>query len=178
MNPNFTIGQIDSITIPPGWIEVHEEKGRDVPFTMRRFQPADDENPILAFFYRGRRIDKDSAERFRQILALPAHVLSKKEFDDLKAVLRDKNDPEEFQVVIAKTEEFNGKRVLIVEGRYLGISEDNRHMFIDSDGTGSAVQEVFYQAHRRVFPLYYRTAAAAMKTIKWKQEVSQQANIL
>lgn len=168
MNPSFSIGQIESISIPPGWEELYEEKGRDVPFTIRRFQPPDDENAILAFFYRGRRLDNETGNKFRQVLSRSAHVLNQHEFNELSAVLRDKNDPEEFQLVIAKTEDFNGKRVLIVEGRYLGTSEDNRHMYIDSDGTGTAVQEVFYQAHRHIFPRYYKLAASAMRTIQWR----------
>ncbi|MBX9567827.1 MAG: hypothetical protein K2X77_02990 [Candidatus Obscuribacterales bacterium] len=169
MNPNFSIGQIQNITIPPSWEEHFEERERAVPFTMRYFHPQDDENAMLAFFYRGRRLDKVNGEKFRKVLESPAHVLNQHEFEDLRAVLRDKNDPEEFQVVIAKTEDFNGKRVLIIEGRYLGIAEDNRHMFIDSDGTGTAVQEVFYQAHRSIFPRFYKAAAGAMRTIQWKE---------
>lgn len=168
MNPNFSIGQIQTITIPAGWEEHYEERERAVPFTMRFFQPQENENAILAFFYRGRRLDNANGDNFRKLLQQPAHVLNQQEFEDLKAVLRDKNDPDEFQVVIAKTEDFNGKRVLIIEGRYLGICEDNRHMYIDSDGSGTAIQEVYYQAHRSIFPRFYRTAAAAMRTIKWR----------
>lgn len=168
VNPNFKIGQIESITIPDGWEELYEKREREVPFTIRQFHPPEDETAILSFFYRGRRIDEEGSDRFRTLLNKPAHSLSQEEFYALSSVLRDKTDPEEYQVVIAKTEDFNGKRVLIVEGRYLGTSEDNRHMFIDSDGTGGAIQEVYYQANRYIFPRYYRAAAAAMKTITWK----------
>lgn len=171
MNPNFSMGQISSISIPHGWLEYYEEKHRDVPFTIRKFQPADDENPVLAFFYRGRRIDGESGKLFKNLLSNPAHVLARDEFQKLGAVLRDMTDPEEFQVMIAKTEDFNGKRILIVEGRYLSTSEDVRHIFIDSDGSGTAVQEVYFQAHRAIFGRYYKTAAAAMRTICWKEPV-------
>lgn len=164
----IAIGQIESMTLPEDWLESYVDKPEGSPASLRLFHPTGEELAQLGFFYRGRRLAAKDGQAFCDLLRQSPHVLSGSELESIASLLRDKSDPEEFKLLIAKTEDFNGKRILVVEGRFLEISEDNRSIFIDSDGTGTAVQEVYFQAHKLLFGRYYRAAAAAMKTIKWK----------
>ncbi len=164
----YSSGQIASVAIPAGWEEAPEKKSGIPTMGYKSFHPKEAPQAELSFFYRGRRISKEGANAFKALLKKAPHVLSPGEFYSLKEILRDKSDPQEFAMLIAKTEEFNGKSVLVVEGRYLQIQEENRSIILDADGEGTAIQEIFFQAPKLIFPRYYRSATAAMRSIAWR----------
>jgi hypothetical protein len=85
----------------------------------------------------------------------------------LVKVVRDKSH--DFEVRSEKTEDLNGKRILSVEGEY----KDSGHtgsqtLYVDSDGTGSAVQEISYTASGQDYKLNMNKAQQAFKSIIWK----------
>lgn len=109
-----------------------------------------------------------SAEAFHDVLAKPAHVLSSPELKSIAEVLDAKSDASVFNTLSARTESLNGKSVLIVEGRYKEKQVDTYALFLDSDGTGGAVQEVYYQAPKADFMSKLKAAKEALKTVEWK----------
>ena len=105
------------------------------------------------------------------MLKRPAHELNLQELALIAEVLSDKQSLQTFATSGARTEDVNGKRVLIVEGRYKQNQYDVMHMFIDADGSGRAVQEVYFQAPAHLFTQFQEQARSAWRSIKWKQEV-------
>lgn len=164
----FSLGQIQEMQPPAGWQEGKPVKPTAGSSLYQEFHPADQPDVRLCFYYRGRRVSESAGEAFHDILQKPAHTLSAAELTSIKEVLRDKANPNAFGTLAARTEDMNGKRVLVIEGHYKGIQHDTHAIFIDSDGTGSAVQEVYYQAHKDKYERYHQAALGSLKSIGWK----------
>lgn len=163
------LGQLKKMDMPPGWEEGPDYTKRQHSASYHEFHPNGEPECQLGFYYRGRRTSEAAGRNFHNILERPAHALSEGEYMSLKEVLRDKaNQPEDFMVRAARTEDLNGRRVLVVEGRYTGNQNDTKHIFIDTDGSGTAVQEIFFQAPKDKFPTYINDASRAMQTLRWR----------
>lgn len=166
-------GQVAEMLLPPNWTEGRHQGAVSGTSSYRDFSPPGERDVKICFFYRGRRMSQDASQAFSNLLKEPAHLLKEDEAKalfnpPLKEILRDKAIPDGFNLESAKTEVVNGKKVLIIEGFFPGIQERTRAMYIDSDGTGSAVQEVYYQAPKDKFMKHQPNANAAFKSIKWK----------
>lgn len=160
-------GKIASMVLPPGWVAgIVDKKGAADLF--EEFHHPDTPSAVLAFYYRGRRLPGKTGQSFRSILENDQHVLSLKEIESIAPVLRDKQDPADFSMLTARTEVIGGKRVLLVEGRYKESQQDALEIFIDSDGTGTAVQEVFFQASRDDYKKYVHSIRKALASIEWR----------
>ncbi|MCA9802457.1 MAG: hypothetical protein KC777_10855 [Cyanobacteria bacterium HKST-UBA02] len=90
------------------------------------------------------------------------------EFQSLGEILRGKEKDELFQLDSASTETINGKRVLMLEGRYKSNDLRTMSMLIDSDGTGEAVQEVALVSPPDRFAALKGTTREMFDSIKWK----------
>ncbi len=162
-------GQISSMSMPAGF-----EKGKTVggTFANNSFQEyhlSSNANVKFYFEYRGRRMGAESSRAFHETLERPPHVLAPQELESLHQVLgANRSNKEDFKINSARTEDLNGKRILTIEGRYPHHGLSARTVFVDSDGTGSAVQEITFQAPTAEF--FKNTAASlnALKSIKWK----------
>lgn len=162
------LGQISKMNLPTGWEEGVQQQHRQHAASYQEFHPVGEPECQLGFYYRGRRTSELAGQRFRDLLNKPPHALSRDEIDSLKEIVRDKYSPADFQCSNARTVDIGGKRVLLLEGRYKAIQQDSKHLFIDSDGTGTAVQEIFFQAPKDKFANYAKVAEQSMKSIKWK----------
>ena len=163
------LGQLKKMNMPVGWQPGPDYSQRQHSGSYQEFHPAGDPECQLGFYYRGRRTSEAAGENFHNVLSRPPHALSEGEYMSLKEVLRDKaKQPEDFMVRAARTEDLNGKRVLVVEGRYTGNQNDSKHIFIDSDGSGTAVQEIFFQAPKDKFGAFIGEANQAMHTARWR----------
>ncbi len=111
------IGQVKQLNLPSNWAE----EDSATAFGASTFKSyADREHPgaKLCSYYRGERLDGQSAESFNNLLNQPAHSLSRSELQELSTVTRSKyGTPNEFALFSASTSNVNGKRVLAVEGR-------------------------------------------------------------
>jgi hypothetical protein len=164
-NPIITTGQIEALAVPDGWIK---RKGVRLPAGagLVEYHPPGHDDIRLNSFYRGSRISDDAARAFKECLAKPPHDVTPDELQTLSQVLRDKSY--DFKGS-ARTEDLNGKRVLIVQGHYT----DKEHtgsqtIYVDSDGTGSAVQEISYTASGQDYQMSLDKAQKAFKSIIWK----------
>lgn len=162
------VGQVRKMEMPLGWEQGPDYSKRQHAANYQEFHPNGQNDCQLGFYYRGRRTSESAGENFHNILSQEDHELSKNEYNSLEEVVRDKAKAVDFTLKSARTEEINGKRVLVVEGRYNKNQNDSKHMFIDSDGTGTAVQEIFFQAPKDKFAVYGNAATQAMKTVRWK----------
>jgi hypothetical protein len=162
------LGQIEKMTLPQGWEEGKPTSGGIGTRSFREVHPAEFPDAKLCFYYRGLPASDDAGKAFKNVLDQPAHILSKAEIDSLGEILRGKNDPETFNPLMIKTEDLNGKRVLTVNGRLTEKQADLKEILVDADGTGKAVQEIYFQAPKELYMRYMKAAQEAMQTIEWK----------
>lgn len=160
------LGQISEMTLPQDWKLGTTDSGSGG--TFREYHPAGRPEVKICFYYRGQRIGEEEGAAFKAVLDKPAHVLSKAEIQSLTEVMRNKHDPKVFHMMGAHTEDLNGKRVLVVEGRFVEKQYDTRSIYVDSDGTGTAVQEIYFQAPKADYMMTVKQAQDAFRSIKWK----------
>lgn len=160
------VGQISQMDLPHTWKLGTTDNTGGTDF--REYHPRNDPEVKLCTYYRGHRVDQPSADAFREVLKKPPHILSPSEIKSLAEIMRNKDDAKVFSMVVARTEDLNGKRVLAVEGRFIEKQYDTHALYVDSDGNGSAVQEIYFQAPKADYMLYIKQARDAFKSIKWK----------
>lgn len=152
--------------VPEGWIEA-EQPSNPGPRSLRRFHPDHQEDTSLGLFYRGHPVSTEAGKHFHQILGLPAHVLNAQETLSLEQVLNFIADPEVFELRSAQTMELNGRTVLRVRGLWKEGELESLGFFIDADGTGEVVQQIFFEAPKLTFQHHKEAAMAALKSIEW-----------
>ena len=124
------------MAVPQGW-ERRADARLPAGAGLVEFHPHGQDSVRLNSFYRGRRIDSESARAFQETLAKPPHQLRAEEIGALRNVLRDKAS--DFNIFFARTVDLNGKRVLAVEGCFKDKEHTSaRTIYVDSDGSGSA----------------------------------------
>lgn len=160
-------GQVKELELPHGWTKCPEEQ-RNSNVYLTEYRSQENEEVKLSFFYRGQRIPRVAAEEFQNLLAQPAHELSPEELDQIDIVLRNAADEEYFSVSSSHTQDLNRKRVLIVEGIWLNSGTVDYGIFIDSDNTGSAVQEIHFLAPEDEYVNYIEQIEAVLASINWK----------
>lgn len=160
-------GQIKHMEMPGGWLAGPDYSKRLHSASYQEFHPPGQEDCQLGFYYRGRRTSASAGETFTKTLEEAPHHLSGAEYASLQEIVRDKAKNSDFTLKDARTEDLNGKRVLVVEGRYNGNQNDVKHIFVDADGSGTAVQEIFFQAPKEKFGKFIKAAERSMETISW-----------
>jgi len=166
VSAKISTGQIESMDVPEGWVK-RENSALRAGASLVEYHPPEHDDIRFNSFYRGSRVSEKSARNFRECLNKPAHSLESNERLALSEVLRDKSY--DFQVLSAKTEDLKGKRVLSIEGRYNDSEHtSSRTIYVDSDGTGSAVQEISYTASGPDYQAHLAQAQKAFQSIIWK----------
>ncbi len=162
----ISTGQIQAMAVPAGW-ERRADSQLPAGAGLTEFHAPGQDNVRLNSFYRGSRVGAEAARAFHECLAKPPHQLHANEIKALSQVLGDKDDG--FDIFFARTVDLNGKRVLSVEGSF----KDKDHtsektIYVDTDGTGSAVQEISYAACGKDYQRYLGEAEKAFRSIVWK----------
>jgi hypothetical protein len=171
-NPNPEMrnhGQIAEMTLPVGWVEAppYRFRGGVGMRSFRKVYPPEAPQVVLGFYYRGLPTTEESARGFHAILSEPPHALRHPELNALAEVLRDKAHREDFAARTVRTEDVNGKRVLVVQGTYTIIQEDCLEIFVDARRDGAVIQEIFFQAPTAEFRQYLPAAKRAFQSIIW-----------
>jgi len=164
-------GQIDSIDFPEGWVAGKPQPNPGIGArSYREVFRKDNPDTSVSFFYRGLPINDQSAHNFRDVLSKPPHALSEQEKESLKDVLSTKTPvgSDQFKMTDARVEDLNGKKVLVVEGQYTKSGDKIHAVYVDADGTGRVVQEIFYQSPADQYAKYWKQADRAFKSIDWK----------
>ena len=159
-------GQIEAISVPNGWVA---RKAVSLPtgVGLIEYHPVGHNDIRLNSYYRGMRIGAEAALAFKDSLAQPPHALKSAELKALSMVLRDKSY--DFEIIFARTEDLNGRRVLSVEGTYKDPAHTrSRTIYVDSDHTGSVVQEISYTASSKDYQNHLTEAETALKSIIWR----------
>lgn len=160
------LGQVKHIEIPTGWV-AKLDRDDSQPY-LKEYSPQDRADVKLIFYYRGSRVDRQSGIDFHNILKLAPHDLPPAEKLSLVFVLRDIGATDLFETLSMRTDNINRKTVLLTEGLWRKSNLHNLAIFVDTDGTGTAVQEIHYTAPPAVYLKYLPTIKDAIKSIKWK----------
>ncbi len=185
-------GQIKEITLPEGWVEAPAEKGLST-VTLRMFHPEGKNDISINLYYRGQPLDEDSARTFHNLLSARAgsHAPEKLSPLEIRSLDRamgyttvgdnqytnsarrgDRNYPV-FNLATAEVLPVNGRTTLKVTGTF----QDQNGMplneycgyFIDADGQGKNVDEIFYQAKTRgKYMLHVKDFENTLKSIQWQ----------
>lgn len=170
-NPQTLVrrGQIAKMSLPNGF-EHGESKERTEAsgLSYDEYHPAGKPDAMLCFLYRGKKVNDAAADSFKQVLEQPPHSLSHAELSTLKEIVKDKANPGDFNVLSARTEDIQGKRVLLIEGRYKANQEDSLSMYVDACGDGKSVQEIFFQAPKHDYSQLIKSVRNSFKTIEWQ----------
>jgi hypothetical protein len=163
-------GQIETISMPDGWLEAPREYNYLGIGTrsVREFHAPEEPQAKITFFYRGLPVRSETAAALRLILAKEPHVLARSEIPALKEILRERADPTVFNLISARTDTISGRRVIVIEGRYKATESDLYEVLVDTEGDGAVIQEIYYQAPKDMYFTYLRTAQKAIKSIVWK----------
>lgn len=162
------IGQVARMTLPDRWQQRRKDVGgRGSPFMMC-YHVAENPDVAIVFYYRGRRVSTTDGQNFRNLLIKPPHVLTAAELKSAREILRRTGGVGRFRMWVGKTEDLNGKRLLVVEGRFESVQEDAYILYLDAGGNGSIVQEIYFQAPKESYLRYLSVAKRAFKSIQWK----------
>ena len=96
---------------------------------------------------RAQDLNANDTKTLNDILAKPdGYVLSPQEIQSLQGLLREKADPSKFTTSLVYVREIEGKKVLSLAGEYDKEKIHNETLYIPANRSGSAIQEVAYQA--------------------------------
>ena len=165
-------GIVGSMRVPAGWSwGERRDSGSQMNSYQELFVAANPEVTIW-FYYRGARLSEQSTEVFRRMLSAPEHLLTRSELASIEEIIKEQSDPQQFDVLISKTAELNGRKVVIIEGRYKETQLSRYHIYAEADphGRGGVVQEIFYQAPKDVYIRHLSEARVAFSSIEWSNQ--------
>jgi hypothetical protein len=160
-------GQIKSMELPPSWQLIEDYRPGTASPSYVRFGPAMPPNVELYLFYPGRPLPGGVQEALRTILSAKEGQLTAKQIESLSIMLREATLPDAFNFLNARSQDWNGKRVIIVEGRWNQIQQDRFWMFIPHSPDCETHQEVWFQAPVEVYPAQLKFARQALNSIQW-----------
>lgn len=161
------VGAVDKLTLPTGWAAGKEINGIGGLGRSQQYLAPGSTDVELTFFDRGRRYNSNAAA-FNEVLTKPAHALSADEQKSLGSILGNYEDARAFKMESCKTEDLNGKRVLVIQGTWNATAHRSHSVLVSPDGSGSTVQEVFYKAPAADYNKHLPAIQSALKTIRWK----------
>lgn len=163
-------GQIQWMDLPENWLEKQQNSsGWDVRSSSREFHPPGDPESSLVLFYRGGPTSEEAGARFKSVLSKPPHHLSPEELASIQITLGNLANPEAFEIREARTEKLNGKMTLVVDGEWKRNRNQFHGVMIDADGTGTVVQELFFEAPSGAYTKHINSVVKALQGIRWKQ---------
>jgi len=159
-------GQVMRMELPAGWVAGPAKDGPGAR-SVREFFPATSPKSSICFYYRGMPISDASAMIFKAMLLEPQHELNEDEFEGLQEVLGNVIDPQAYEKQSARTQNLNGKRVLVLEGHWLEGKRYGMDLFIDADGSGRYVQQIYFIAPLDQYRRYVESVERAFSSIEW-----------
>lgn len=166
-------GQIERMSIPDGWVEGPPATFQGIGTrSLREFHPLEAPEAQLCLFYRGLPVNEQAGQSLVSLLNKPDHELSGEELSSLREILRERSDPEVFELVsVPQVRNLNSRLVLLIEGSYKQADKYLEEILIDADGTGRVVQEIYFIAPADAYCAYAAQAKQSFDSIRWKAPV-------
>jgi hypothetical protein len=159
-------GQVVRMSLPAGWVEGSTQTGPGARL-VRNFYPEVSPETTICFYYRGMPISEGSALIFRAMLTEPPHELVEDEFESLQEVLGHIYGAEAYERLTARTQNLNGRRVLVFEGHWIESKRYSMDIFIDADQSGRFVQQIYFLAPLDEYRRYVESVEKAFSSIIW-----------
>ena len=160
-------GQIKTMEMPAAWQLLENHDPHSANPSWLKFGPPNVPDVELYLYFRGRPLTGGAQESLKSILRAKSKQLTVKQIDSIGELLRDASLIDAFNFLNARTHEWNGRRVLIVEGRWNQIMHDRFWMFIPEDSECETVQEIWFQAPVEQYPAQLKHARQALNSIQW-----------
>ncbi|MBX9568011.1 MAG: hypothetical protein K2X77_03910 [Candidatus Obscuribacterales bacterium] len=168
MTPDIlNIGAIDEMKLPTGWTKGAEKQNIAGQGTSKQFLAPGKNDVEITVFDRGRRYSAN-ANAFKSVLDKAPHVISPFELQSISTVLGNYNDARAFEMSSCKTENINGKNVLVIEGTWKANGHKSYSVIANPDGKGETVQEIYFKAPEPEYKAQANSAIQSIKSIRWK----------
>ncbi|MDZ4837458.1 MAG: hypothetical protein SGJ27_27035 [Candidatus Melainabacteria bacterium] len=160
-------GAVKSFELPDDWIA-------DEPVDLggRRtvvFRTPD--NPAILFcnHFRDEPLSKSGSSKFQSVLYSQFHDLTESEIEDLDDVIEGLNNKTAFSIRQAGTGYLNDRRIIRVRGDWLESQRSVMSCFIDVDGSGQRVQNLYFGAPIGELERWSELADRVFLSIKWSE---------
>lgn len=164
-------GQIAFLEIPDDWVKTEEHKDTDAMTCARSlvwYQCPENDDVRIGLFYRGMPLVEDGArEAYRAVLVQPPHELTPAEIDSIAEVLLNCYQSRVYDMHLCTSMDHGGRRIITVEGVYRKSQLRTIEYFIDCDGTGTYVQQVYFQSPANEFQRYEPAGRATLEGVQW-----------
>lgn len=159
-------GQIAYMPLPEGWIETSAVQQTGVQ-SIREFRPIEHASIGLYIYYRGMPLKSRSAKDLKEILCSDAHDLDENEWWSVQEVVRDAALPDAFDLNFARTGEWNGRQILLVNGYWTRTQENSFTIYVPADLACSQIQEIIFVAPQIKHRLFSEEVASCLQRIEW-----------
>ena len=160
------IGQVESLDLPDGFVEGKSKD--DAGGFFQSYHLGSDPEIKLYLEYRGFRMGEDVSKAFHSLLSKPPHAINNAEVKNYLEVYSQKYNPDDYKIDVAETQNINGKTVLVIERVFQKFELKVRTLYVDSDGSGSAIQEISFQTPTSKSADHFANGVKALQSIKWK----------
>ncbi|HEY9731161.1 MAG TPA: hypothetical protein V6C89_04580 [Drouetiella sp.] len=160
-------GQIRSMELPPTWQLLDSHVPAAASPSYVRFGPVNVPQVELIIYHAQRPLPREVQESLQSILAAKENLLTKSQIDSLSVMLREASLQGAFNFLSARSQDWNGKKVILVEGRWNDTQQDRFWMFIPDSAECESVQEVWFQAPVAQYPAHLKQARQAINSIRW-----------
>jgi hypothetical protein len=160
-------GQIKSMELPASWQLLENYAPGTATASYVRFGPVNSPETELVLYFMQRPLPQAVQKNLQSLLAAKDSLLTKSQIDSLSFMLRDASLLDSFNFLSVRSQDWNGKRVIVVEGRWNQIQQDRFWMFIPDGPECETVQEVWFQAPVAQYPAHLKYARQAMNSIVW-----------
>lgn len=155
-------GPIKRMLLPDHWKKLPNPDDFTIKYCRN-----DDKDVEIYFFFRGKPASKTTASQFCAVLAKPPHKLDAEELLDLEVVIRDASEDVYFTLTDARTEILSGLMVYVVRGHWKLSEVDSLGIFVDCDGDGKIIEEIYYLAPPDRFEKHLLEVREILNSIEW-----------
>jgi hypothetical protein len=162
-------GVIAQMWLPEGWRDAGEPIDPEGIVQTRCWRTREFSDVVLYLRFSGRPNGDFAQSKWMELIeAGEEHVVQQSDIQEISLIVGDVADEEIFEVLDARAENWNGKRVLLIEGTVKDRNWRSIHMFADIYGDGAFTQEITFGAPRLVYDTFVHAAVNALQTISWK----------
>jgi hypothetical protein len=169
MKPIWDFGPVARMRLPPNWEEKPHAPSSPYGPKTRAFHPPGVQQANIVLHSSGRPNNKAAQHAWTRVVQRGRpRSLSAAEREELNAVPIYAVSEAGFKRKAVRTENINGRRVLVVEGHW---SEQGLDMYIlvaDDSRDGAHTHEIYFAAPHRLYPLHLDAWLATVRTIRWK----------
>lgn len=165
----LTHGLIRSMDLPLNWQPLEHVEPVTASPKWIKFAPAGSRNIELCSYFRNRPLTNSTQESLKQLVDAQAIQLTKKQIESIAEVLRDAALRDAFKFLHAGIQNWNGRSVVVVEGRWNELKQDRFWLLVPTDSACNSVQEIWFQASIEEYPAKLKQMRQALSSIVWNE---------